>query len=173
MAYPAIIAAATPINLSPSSVKSRATSPLLCACSRDSSLTVRNPTNRRSNRLPWIKPAAASDSTAIADNPSPESTSDGEEIQAKIGARVRGKSKNTSPFGNGNISANLPYKIEFFEKLEGRGDAPVMFFAHLKEDDKCEYDEYNIVTKKGRLHRAQDQPELATEVKVEGPNTVF
>ncbi|KAI3686487.1 hypothetical protein L1987_80165 [Smallanthus sonchifolius] len=80
---------ATPINLSPSSVKSRVTSPLLCACPRDSSLTVRNPTNRRSNRLPWIKPAAASDSTAIADNPSLASTSDGEEIKAKIGIRLR------------------------------------------------------------------------------------
>ncbi|KAI3818477.1 hypothetical protein L1987_12285 [Smallanthus sonchifolius] len=157
MAFPAIIAAATPINLTPSSVKSRATSPLLCACSRDSSLTVRNP-NRRSNRLPWIKPAAASDSTAIADNPSPASTSEGEEIQEKIGARVRvkvplkvyhipkvpeldlngkeGKIKEyVSVWKGKHISANLPYKIEFFETLEGRGDAPVKFFTHLKEDE--------------------------------------
>lgn len=31
------------------------------------------------------------------------------------------------------ISANLPYKVEFFIEVEGRG--PVKFFAHLKEDE--------------------------------------
>jgi hypothetical protein len=31
------------------------------------------------------------------------------------------------------ISANLPFKVEFFEEVEGRG--PVKFFAHLKEDE--------------------------------------
>ncbi|XVE93003.1 hypothetical protein REPUB_Repub01dG0152400 [Reevesia pubescens] len=32
-----------------------------------------------------------------------------------------------------NISANLPYKVEFVKEIEGRG--PVKFFAHLKEDE--------------------------------------
>lgn len=31
------------------------------------------------------------------------------------------------------ISANLPFKVEFVEEVEGRG--PVKFFAHLKEDE--------------------------------------
>ncbi|PRQ41476.1 putative ferredoxin:thioredoxin reductase [Rosa chinensis] len=31
------------------------------------------------------------------------------------------------------ISANLPYKVQFFVDVEGRG--PVKFFAHLKEDE--------------------------------------
>lgn len=31
------------------------------------------------------------------------------------------------------ISANLPYKVEFFKEIEGRG--PVKFVAHLKEDE--------------------------------------
>ncbi|KAF8097145.1 hypothetical protein N665_0294s0047 [Sinapis alba] len=31
------------------------------------------------------------------------------------------------------ISANLPYKVEFFKEVEGRG--PVKFLAHLKEDE--------------------------------------
>ncbi|XP_022763870.1 ferredoxin-thioredoxin reductase, variable chain-like [Durio zibethinus] len=31
------------------------------------------------------------------------------------------------------ISANLPYKVEFLEEIEGRG--PVKFFAHLKEEE--------------------------------------
>lgn len=31
------------------------------------------------------------------------------------------------------ISANFPYKIEFYTNVEGRG--PVKFFAHLKEDE--------------------------------------
>ncbi|XP_050374886.1 ferredoxin-thioredoxin reductase, variable chain [Argentina anserina] len=31
------------------------------------------------------------------------------------------------------ISANLPYKVQFFVDVQGRG--PVKFFAHLKEDE--------------------------------------
>ncbi|KAD7116927.1 hypothetical protein E3N88_04195 [Mikania micrantha] len=111
MTCPAIFVAATPINPSPSSIKIHVISPFLCACSSDSFFTVRNLINRRSNRLPWIK-ASASKSTVIADNPTPSSTSEEGKIQAKIGAR-----------------------IEFFEILEGRGDDPVKFFAHLKEDE--------------------------------------
>ena len=34
------------------------------------------------------------------------------------------------------ISANFPYKVEFFTEVEGRG--AVKFFAHLK-DDEFEY----------------------------------
>ena len=32
------------------------------------------------------------------------------------------------------ISANLPFKVEFFASVEGQ-DKPVRFFAHLKEDE--------------------------------------
>ncbi|KAK9074319.1 hypothetical protein SSX86_006917 [Deinandra increscens subsp. villosa] len=161
MTSPAVFAAAaaaTPINLSPPTVKSPVFSPFLSAySSSDSSLKIRNQINRRSNPLPSIK-SAASDSTAIADNPPPASTSEDEEFQAKIGARVRvkvplkvyhipkvseldlngkeGRIKQYVAVWKGkHISANLPFKIEFFEKLEGRGDAPVKFFAHLKEDE--------------------------------------
>ena len=92
------------------------------------------------------------------DNPTRTSTSSEEEIPAKIGARVRvkvpltvyhvpkvaevdlngkvGKVKDYVAVWKGKqISANLPYKIEFLEVLEGRGDAPVKFFVHLKEDE--------------------------------------
>ncbi|KAL8249534.1 hypothetical protein R6Q59_006402 [Mikania micrantha] len=157
MTCPAIFVAATPINPSPSSIKIHVISPFLCACSSDSFFTVRNLINRRSNRLPWIK-ASASKSTVIADNPTPSSTSEEGKIQAKIGARVRvkeplkvyhipkvpevdlkgkeGRIKDYVAVWKGkHISANLPYKIEFFEILEGRGDDPVKFFAHLKEDE--------------------------------------
>ncbi|KAJ0430496.1 putative ferredoxin:thioredoxin reductase [Helianthus annuus] len=161
MTFPATIAAATPLNLS--SVNTRVTPTLPCACSCDSSslFTVKNLINRRSDRrLNRISPvkSAASDSTAIADNPIVASTSEEDEIQAKVGARVRvtvplkvyhvpkvpevdlngmeGKLKEYVAVWKGkHISANFPYKIEFFEKLEGRGDAPVKFFAHLKEDE--------------------------------------
>lgn len=32
------------------------------------------------------------------------------------------------------ISANLPFKVQFVENIEGR-DGTVKFFAHLKEDE--------------------------------------
>ncbi|CAI9279003.1 unnamed protein product [Lactuca saligna] len=160
MTSPAIFSAATPLNLPPSTANNRVIPPLFCAsasaydCSQTRSIT----NNKRSNLRLRIK-AAASDSTAIVDNPTVASTSEKEEgIKAKIGARVRvkvplkvyhipkvpevelngkeGKIKdNISVWKGKHISANFPYKIEFFEKLEGRGDAPVKFFAHLKEDE--------------------------------------
>lgn len=33
-----------------------------------------------------------------------------------------------------SISANLPFKVEFFIEVEGQ-EKPVRFFAHLKEDE--------------------------------------
>ncbi|KAI3498157.1 hypothetical protein L1887_33926 [Cichorium endivia] len=157
MTSPAILSAANSINLPTSTVKNHVISPLLCASACDCSVTRRNPNKQRSNLRLRIK-AAASDSTAIVDNPALASTSEEEEIKAKIGARVRvkvplkvyhipkvpevelngkeGKIKdNISVWKGKHISATFPYKIEFFEKLEGRGDAPVKFFAHLREDE--------------------------------------
>ncbi|KAI3744006.1 hypothetical protein L1987_57078 [Smallanthus sonchifolius] len=145
MTHPAILAASTPIN----SVNSRLISPFLTPCSFNPSLTVTISVTRRSNRLPWIKAAAAT-----VDNP----TLVEEGIPSKVGARVRvkvpvtvyhvpkvaevdlkgkeGKIKEYVAVWKGkNISANLPYKVEFFEKVEGRGEAPVKFVAHLKEDE--------------------------------------
>ncbi|KAD4982772.1 hypothetical protein R6Q59_002401 [Mikania micrantha] len=159
MTSPATLAAATPINSPPSAVKPRAIPTLLRVCSCNGSLSAR--TLKRSNPVPWTKiKASASDSTAVVDVLTPTSTSE-EEIPAKVGARVRvkvplkvyhiprvpevdlngveGKIKEYVAVWKGkNISANFPYKIEFLEKLEGRGDAPVKFFAHLK-DDEFEY----------------------------------
>ncbi|KAK1412186.1 hypothetical protein QVD17_33213 [Tagetes erecta] len=145
MTFPATLAAATPINLSSSTVKIHITSPLL-----HTSSYAKATFNRRTNLISSVK--------AIVDNPTRESTSEEEETPAKIGARVRvtvplkvyhipkvpeldlngseGKIKEYIAVWKGkSISANLPYKIEFFQKLEGRGDAPVKFFAHLKEDE--------------------------------------
>ncbi|KAL8227838.1 hypothetical protein R6Q57_015422 [Mikania cordata] len=159
MTSPATLAAATPINPPPSAAKPRVIPTLLRVCSCNCSLSDR--TRKRSNPVPWTKiKASASDSTAVVDVLTPASTSE-EEIPAKVGARVRvkvplkvyhiprvpevdlngveGKIKEYVAIWKGkNISANLPYKIEFLEKLEGRGDAPVKFFAHLK-DDEFEY----------------------------------
>ncbi|KAJ9563486.1 hypothetical protein OSB04_008646 [Centaurea solstitialis] len=159
MTSPAIFSAATAINLPPSTAKNRLISPFLCACASDSSPSLTKINNKRSNLLlPSIK-AAASDSTAIVDGPTQASTSEEEtEIPAKIGARVRvtvplkvyhvpkvpevelngkeGKVKEYVALWKGkNISATFPYKIEFLEKLEGRGDKPVKFFVHLKEEE--------------------------------------
>ncbi|XP_071717352.1 uncharacterized protein [Rutidosis leptorrhynchoides] len=168
MTTPAIFAAVTPINSPHFTFNNRLISPLIRASFHNCSLTIRNhnpnpnpsPNNRRSNQLLSIKATTASDSTAIVDNPASASTSE-EEIPSKIGAKVRvkvplkvyhipkvpevelkgkeGKIKDYIAVWKGkHISANLPYKIEFFEKLEGRGDAPVKFFVHLK-DDEFEY----------------------------------
>ncbi|CAH1416494.1 unnamed protein product [Lactuca virosa] len=144
-----------------STINHRVISPMVCACVSDYSLTFRNANNKRSNLLPRIKSAASdSSSTAIIDDPTSASASE-EESPAKIGARVRvkvplkvyhipkvqevelngkeGKIKEYVALWKGKqISANFPYKIEFLEKLEGRGDAPVKFFAHLR-DDEFEY----------------------------------
>ncbi|KAL4586218.1 hypothetical protein LXL04_010851 [Taraxacum kok-saghyz] len=140
-----------------STVKHRVIPPMVCACVSDYSLTLGNINNKKSNLLPRIK-SAASDSTAIIDNPTSASTSEEEETPVKIGAKVRvkvplkvyhipkvqevdlngkeGKIKEHVAVWKGKqISANYPYKIEFLEKLEGRGDAPVKFFAHLREDE--------------------------------------
>ncbi|GLT27305.1 hypothetical protein SLA2020_023130 [Shorea laevis] len=79
-----------------------------------------------------------------------------EQVNAKIGARVRvkvplkvyhvprvpeidltgleGVMKQYVGLWKGKrISANLPYKVEFVKEIEGRG--PVKFFTHLKKDE--------------------------------------
>ncbi|XP_024987927.1 ferredoxin-thioredoxin reductase, variable chain-like [Cynara cardunculus var. scolymus] len=103
---------------------------------------MRKASNKKSNRIK----SAALDS--VIGDPTSESTSKEEEIPVKIGARVRvkvplkvyhipkvsevelngkeGKIKEYVAVWKGkNISANFPYKIEFLQELEGRGDNPV------------------------------------------------
>ncbi|KAJ0637594.1 putative ferredoxin:thioredoxin reductase [Helianthus annuus] len=147
MTSPAVFTTAPPS----STINNRAIAPL----SSNYSPKLRKNTNKRSNYLLQRIKSSPSDSVSpIAGlNAAGE-----EEDPVKIGARVRvtvplkvyhvpkvsevelngkeGKVKeNVAVWRGKSISANLPYKIEFFEKLEGRGDAPVKFVAHLKEDE--------------------------------------
>ncbi|XP_010276155.1 PREDICTED: ferredoxin-thioredoxin reductase, variable chain-like [Nelumbo nucifera] len=98
-------------------------------------------------------PSSSSASVASASSAAAEEE---ESSLAKIGARVRvkvplkvyhipkvpefdltgmeGELKQYVGLWKGNrISANLPFKVEFVTKIEGRGT--VKFFAHLKEDE--------------------------------------
>ncbi|POO04171.1 Lipoyl synthase [Trema orientale] len=98
--------------------------------------------------------SSSSDLSASSSSPSPDEDASGGE--AKIGARVRvkvplkvyhvpkvpeldllgkeGQIKQYVGLWKGKrISANLPYKVEFFTEVEGRGS--VKFFAHLREDE--------------------------------------
>nr|GFA70326.1 ferredoxin-thioredoxin reductase, variable chain-like [Tanacetum cinerariifolium] len=126
------------------------------------SLTFTNPniTNPKPNphRLTiTVTTATSSDSTTIINTPKPQSSQGGKN-SVKVGARVRvkvplkvyhvpkvsevelngkeGKIKENIAVWKGKyISASFPIKVEFFEVLEGRGNAPVKFFAHLKQDE--------------------------------------
>ncbi|XP_010421150.1 PREDICTED: ferredoxin-thioredoxin reductase, variable chain-like [Camelina sativa] len=94
----------------------------------------------------------SADSMNVDANPSSSS----EEAKAKIGSRVRvtaplkvyhvnrvpevdlegmeGKLKDyVSVWKGKRVSANLPYKVEFFIEVEGR--SPVKFVSHLKDDE--------------------------------------
>ncbi|VVB17488.1 unnamed protein product [Arabis nemorensis] len=101
----------------------------------------------------------SADSVNTEADPSSSPSSEAEieaEALAKVGSRVRvtsplkvyhvnrvpevelegmeGKLKDYVAVWKGKrISANLPYKVEFFKEIEGRG--PVKFVAHLKEDE--------------------------------------
>ncbi|KAI3731823.1 hypothetical protein L1987_63013 [Smallanthus sonchifolius] len=153
MTSPAVFSTAPAINSPLSTTNNRLISPISLACSP----TVRNANNNRSN-LPHRIKSSASDAMATIDGQKPASDSEEEENPVKIGARVRVKvpltvyhipkvpevelkgkegriKENVAVWKGKHISANFPYKIEFLEKLEGRGDAPVKFFVHLREDE--------------------------------------
>ncbi|XP_076926963.1 ferredoxin-thioredoxin reductase, variable chain-like [Bidens hawaiensis] len=149
MSLPATLAAATPPF---TTTTNRPIPPL--TYSHNLTIPLKTFTTTRSTRTPATTPAA------VVDNPS-TAEEEVEQIQPKVGARVRvtaplkvyhvakvpevelygkeGKLKEYVAVWKGKqISANLPYKIEFLERFEERGEAPVKFFAHLK-DDEFEY----------------------------------
>ncbi|KAK9074320.1 hypothetical protein SSX86_006918 [Deinandra increscens subsp. villosa] len=157
MTSPALFSAAAPPITSPLSTatNNRFISPASFACPSDRSPKVRN--NNKSYLRHRIK-SSASESTATIGGLNPAADTGEEENPVRIGARVRvkvpltvyhipkvpevdlngkeGKVKeNVAVWRGKQISANFPIKIEFLEKLEGRGDAPVRFFAHLREDE--------------------------------------
>ncbi|KAJ0430495.1 putative ferredoxin:thioredoxin reductase [Helianthus annuus] len=149
MTSPAVFTTAPPS----STINNRAIAPL----SSNYSPKLRKNTNKRSNYLLQRIKSSQSDSVSTIAGLNGAGEEEDED-PVKIGARVRvtvplkvyhvpkvsevelngkeGKVKeNVAVWRGKSISANLPYKIEFFEKLEGRGDAPVKFVAHLKEDE--------------------------------------
>lgn len=102
--------------------------------------------------------ATSSSSSDLSGSPSSSSpaTSDDDTGGARIGARVRVKvplkvyhvpkapeiditglegvlKQYVGLWKGKRISANLPYKVEFFTEVEGRGQ--VKFFAHLRNDE--------------------------------------
>ncbi|KAL8229812.1 hypothetical protein R6Q57_014712 [Mikania cordata] len=157
MTSPAVFSTAPAINSPLSSVNNRLISPISSASASDHCPTGRIAKNKRSNLVQRIK-SSASESMATVASRNSAPASEEEENPVKIGARVRVKvpltvyhiprvpevelngkegriKENVAIWRGKHISANFPYKIEFVEKLEGRGDAPVKFFAHLKEDE--------------------------------------
>ncbi|KAM0050406.1 putative ferredoxin:thioredoxin reductase [Helianthus debilis subsp. tardiflorus] len=149
MTSPAVFTTAPPSSI----INNRAIAPL----SSNYSPKLRKNTNKRSNYLLHRIKSSPSDSVSPIAGLNAAGEEEDEDL-VKIGARVRvtvplkvyhvpkvsevelngkeGKVKENVAIWRGkSISANLPYKIEFFEKLEGRGDAPVKFVAHLKEDE--------------------------------------
>ncbi|ESQ31896.1 hypothetical protein EUTSA_v10005472mg [Eutrema salsugineum] len=124
---------------------------------------IKRASSRRTSRMTIRCDVAVKSADSVnteADPSSSPSPSEEEEIEAeakaKVGSRVRvtvplkvyhvnrvpevelegmeGKLKDYVAVWKGKrISANLPYKVEFFKEIEGRG--PVKFVAHLKEDE--------------------------------------
>ncbi|GFY92227.1 ferredoxin/thioredoxin reductase subunit A (variable subunit) 2 [Actinidia rufa] len=103
----------------------------------------------------FARSVLAVNSATFVEDHSPSAAAE-EEDEARIGARVRvtapltvyhvprvaeidltGKEgvlkQNVTVWKGKRISANLPFKVEFVEEVEGRGR--VKFFAHLKEDE--------------------------------------
>ncbi|XP_057498452.1 ferredoxin-thioredoxin reductase, variable chain-like [Actinidia eriantha] len=106
-------------------------------------------------RRSFARSVLAVNSATFVEDHSPSGAAE-EEDEARIGARVRvtapltvyhvprvaeidltGKEgvlkQNVTVWKGKRISANLPFKVEFVEEVEGRGR--VKFFAHLKEDE--------------------------------------
>ncbi|KAI3982773.1 hypothetical protein MKX01_010256 [Papaver californicum] len=117
--------------------------------SRRNSLVVFD--TRRKQRIISCEVALKPDSASVS-----SSKSEGELMQEKVGARVRvkvpltvyhvpkvpevditgleGNIKQCVGLWKGkNISASLPFKVEFFKEIEGRGNVKIV--AHLKEDE--------------------------------------
>lgn len=141
----------------PMAVKSCIVTPLFASQSR-----IKRASSTRASRMTTIRCDVAvksADSVNAEANPSSSPSSEEEieaEAKAKIGSRVKvtaplkvyhvnrvpevdlegmeGKLKDYVALWKGKrISANLPYKVEFFKEIEGRG--LVKFVAHLKEDE--------------------------------------
>ncbi|THG06548.1 hypothetical protein TEA_009596 [Camellia sinensis var. sinensis] len=104
---------------------------------------------RRRSFPPLVRASTTVDAAAVL-------SEEEEKAEAKIGARVRVKvplkvyhvprvpetdltgkegvlKQYVVVWKGKRISANLPFKVEFFADVEGRGK--VKFFAHLKEDE--------------------------------------
>ncbi|RZC75179.1 hypothetical protein C5167_050665 [Papaver somniferum] len=120
--------------------------------SRRNSLVVFD--TRRKQRIISCEVALKPDSASVSSSSS--SKSEDELMLEKVGARVRvkvplivyhvpkvpevditgleGTIKQYVGLWKGkNISANLPFKVEFFKEIEGRGNVKIV--AHLKEDE--------------------------------------
>ncbi|KAL1201148.1 Ferredoxin-thioredoxin reductase subunit A1 [Cardamine amara subsp. amara] len=143
----------------PTSLKSCIVTPLSLLASQS---RIKHTSSTRTSRLTTIRCDVAvksADSVNAEANPSSSPSSEEEieaEAKAKIGSRVKvtaplkvyhvnrvpevdlegmeGKFKDYVAVWKGKrISANLPYKVEFFKEIEGRG--LVKFVSHLKEDE--------------------------------------
>ncbi|KAF5747440.1 Ferredoxin-thioredoxin reductase variable chain [Tripterygium wilfordii] len=137
--------------------------PVVVSLPLHSSLKKPDVARRRSTSRIISRQVALNSSNSTVDHdispsssPPPQPEEDEEASRARIGARVRvngplkvyhvpkvpemdltgmeGNLKQYVGLWKGKrISANLPYKVEFFTEIEGRGR--VKFFAHLKEDE--------------------------------------
>ncbi|KAI4339313.1 hypothetical protein MLD38_024270 [Melastoma candidum] len=150
--------AATIALLSPSAGPTTAASPALRRPLPPSSSLLAFPSSRRPRRIVSCEVALTSNDAPSSSSSSrfdaSEDSSDGE---SKVGARVRVKvplkvyhaqrvgeevdlqgmegviKQFVGVWKGKRISANLPYKVEFFKEVEGRGE--VKFVAHLKDDE--------------------------------------
>lgn len=153
-----LYASATVPATSPMALKSCIVAPLSLFASQ---ARIKRASSRRTSRTTIRCDVAvkSADSVNAEADPSSSPSSEAEieaEAMAKVGSRVRvtaplkvyhvnrvpevdlegmeGKLKDYVAVWKGKrISANLPYKVEFFKEIEGRG--PVKFVAHLKEDE--------------------------------------
>jgi lipoic acid synthetase len=151
-------ASATTATATPMALKSCIVAPLSLFTSQSQ---IKHSSSRKTSRTTIRCDVAikSADSINADANPSSSPSSEEEieaEAKAKIGSRVRvtaplkvyhvnrvpevdlegmeGKLKDYVAVWKGKrISANLPYKIEFFKEIEGRG--LVKFVSHLKEDE--------------------------------------
>ncbi|EOA21657.1 hypothetical protein CARUB_v10002077mg [Capsella rubella] len=147
--------AATSTTTTPMALKSCVVAPLSLFTSKS---RIKRSSSRTASRITIRCDVATKSAESVSPSSSPSSEEDKieAEAKAKIGSRVRvtaplkvyhvnrvpevdlegmeGKLKDyVSVWKGKRISANLPYKVEFFKEIEGRG--PVKFVAHLKDDE--------------------------------------
>ncbi|KAI7996750.1 hypothetical protein LOK49_LG10G01507 [Camellia lanceoleosa] len=113
---PAFFPSSSSLNHRPKSLLPYATS--------FSSLLAVDAVVRRRSFPPLVRASTTVDAAAVL-------SEEEEKAEAKIGARVL--KQYVVVWKGKRISANLPFKVEFFADVEGRGK--VKFFAHLKEDE--------------------------------------